>query len=95
MEGLLSARGAALWLAVNPRTAQLLEIDTLRPEHQIQQPNLVTRMTPYGDLTRLGSQVEMSKTPEFWTDPFSCRWDRAGRSGCRSQTGRETRVVDT
>jgi crotonobetainyl-CoA:carnitine CoA-transferase CaiB-like acyl-CoA transferase len=50
--------------------AQLLNIDALGPEHRIQQPNLVTHMTPYGELTRLGSQVEMSKTPEFWTDPI-------------------------
>jgi crotonobetainyl-CoA:carnitine CoA-transferase CaiB-like acyl-CoA transferase len=58
--------------------AQLLDIEALGPEHKIQQPNLVTRMTPYGEFTRLGSQVEMSKTPEFWTDPIlvpmgSCR----------------------
>jgi crotonobetainyl-CoA:carnitine CoA-transferase CaiB-like acyl-CoA transferase len=50
--------------------AQLLDIESLGPEHQIQQPNLVTRMTPYGELTRLGSQVEMSRTAEYWTDPI-------------------------
>ena len=50
--------------------AQLLAIDELGPEHQIQRPNLVTRMTPFGEFTRLGSQVEMSKTPESWTDPI-------------------------
>jgi crotonobetainyl-CoA:carnitine CoA-transferase CaiB-like acyl-CoA transferase len=50
--------------------AQLLAIDELGPEHRIQRPNLVTRMTPFGEFTRLGSQVELSKTPEFWTDPI-------------------------
>jgi len=50
--------------------AQLLDIASLGPEHEIQRPNLVTRMTPFGELTRLGSQVEMSRTPEFWTDPI-------------------------
>ena len=50
--------------------AQLLDIESLGPEHEIQRPNLVTRMTPFGEFTRLGSQVEMSRTPEFWTDPI-------------------------
>jgi crotonobetainyl-CoA:carnitine CoA-transferase CaiB-like acyl-CoA transferase len=50
--------------------AELLDLDALGPEHKIQQPNLVTRTTPFGEFTRLGSQVEMSKTPEFWTDPI-------------------------
>jgi crotonobetainyl-CoA:carnitine CoA-transferase CaiB-like acyl-CoA transferase len=50
--------------------AQLLAIDELGPEHRIQRPNLVTRMTPFGEFTRLGSQVELSKTPESWTDPI-------------------------
>jgi hypothetical protein len=27
-------------------------------------------MTPFGELTRLGSQVEMSRTSESWTDPI-------------------------
>jgi len=27
-------------------------------------------MTPFGELTRLGSQVEISETPESWTDPI-------------------------
>jgi crotonobetainyl-CoA:carnitine CoA-transferase CaiB-like acyl-CoA transferase len=50
--------------------AQLLELDELGPDHQIQTPNLVTGTTPFGELTRIGSQVEMSKTPEYWTDPI-------------------------
>jgi hypothetical protein len=50
--------------------AELAAIDTLGPEHQIQRPNLVTRMTPYGEFTGLGSQVEMSQTPESWADPI-------------------------
>lgn len=50
--------------------AQLLALDELGPEHRIQRPNLVTRMTPFGEFTRLGSQVEMSRTPESWADPI-------------------------
>jgi crotonobetainyl-CoA:carnitine CoA-transferase CaiB-like acyl-CoA transferase len=50
--------------------AQLEHISELGPEHQIQKPNLVTRMTPFGEFTRLGSQVEMSETPESWVDPI-------------------------
>ena len=50
--------------------AQLLDIGALGPQHQIQPPNLVTRTTPFGEFTRLASQVEMSKTPEHWEDPI-------------------------
>ncbi len=50
--------------------ADLDRIAELGPDHQIQQPNLVTAMTPFGELTRLGSQVEMSETPEYWSDPI-------------------------
>lgn len=50
--------------------AQLLDIGALGPEHQIQPPDLVTRMTPFGEFTRLASQVQMSKTPEYWADPI-------------------------
>ena len=56
-------------LGLNDKS-QLLALDELGPEHQIQTPNLVTGMTPFGELTRIGSQVEMSKTPEYWTDPI-------------------------
>jgi len=50
--------------------ADLAAIDRLGPDHQIQRPNVVTRMTPFGEFTRLGSQVEMSETPETWADPI-------------------------
>jgi crotonobetainyl-CoA:carnitine CoA-transferase CaiB-like acyl-CoA transferase len=50
--------------------ADLAAIDALGPDHQIQHPNVVTRMTPFGEFTRLGSQVEMPETPEFWEDPI-------------------------
>jgi hypothetical protein len=32
----------------------------VRYEHRIQRPKLVTRVTPFGEFTRFGSQVEMS-----------------------------------
>lgn len=49
---------------------QLLELDTLGPEHQPLKPNLQTGPTAFGEFTRLGSQVEMSATPEYWADPI-------------------------
>jgi crotonobetainyl-CoA:carnitine CoA-transferase CaiB-like acyl-CoA transferase len=50
----------------------LLNLDKLCPEHQPIRPNLQTGQTPFGEFTRLGSQVEMSKTPEYWEDPIIC-----------------------
>jgi len=50
----------------------LLDIESLGEEHQRLEPNLQSGMTPFGEYTRLGSQVEMSKTPEYWDDPLIC-----------------------
>jgi crotonobetainyl-CoA:carnitine CoA-transferase CaiB-like acyl-CoA transferase len=49
---------------------QLDELEHLGAEHQIQKPNLITGMTPWGEFTKAGSQVEMSKTPQFWDEPM-------------------------
>ena len=58
-------------------------LEDLGKEHQIMKPNLVTGKTAYGEYTRPGSQVEMSKTPQYWDDPMlyvpgSCRpeWNK-------------------
>lgn len=48
----------------------LLNLADLGPEHQPLKPNLQTGQTAFGEFTRLGSQVEMSKTPEYWADPI-------------------------
>jgi crotonobetainyl-CoA:carnitine CoA-transferase CaiB-like acyl-CoA transferase len=48
----------------------LLRMDRLGPDHQPLKPNLQTGPTAFGEFTRLGSQVEMSQTPEFWADPM-------------------------
>jgi crotonobetainyl-CoA:carnitine CoA-transferase CaiB-like acyl-CoA transferase len=48
----------------------LLDLDKLGPDHQPMQPYLQTGQTAFGEFTRLGSQVEMSKTPEYWEDPI-------------------------
>jgi crotonobetainyl-CoA:carnitine CoA-transferase CaiB-like acyl-CoA transferase len=48
----------------------LLDMESLGDEHKPLEPNIVTGPTPLGEYTRLGSQVEMSKTPEYWTDPM-------------------------
>jgi hypothetical protein len=49
---------------------QLLALAELGPEHQPLKPNLQTGPTAFGEFTRLGSQVEMSRTPEYWADPI-------------------------
>ncbi len=46
------------------------DLENLGPEHQIMEPNLVTGPTAFGEYTRAGSQVEMSKTPQYWDDPM-------------------------
>jgi crotonobetainyl-CoA:carnitine CoA-transferase CaiB-like acyl-CoA transferase len=48
----------------------LLNLASLGKEHQAMVPNTVTGQTAFGELTRLGSQMEMSKTPEHWEDPI-------------------------
>lgn len=48
----------------------LLNLENLGPEHQPIKPNVQTGQTAFGEFTRLGSQVEMSKTPEYWADPI-------------------------
>ena len=45
-------------------------LETLGEEHQIMQPELVTGDTAFGEYTRPASQVEMSKTPQFWDHPM-------------------------
>ena len=45
-------------------------LEELGEEHQIQPPDLVTGDTAFGKYTRPASQVEMSKTPQFWDDPM-------------------------
>jgi len=50
--------------------ADLLDIASMGPEHQHMQPNLISGKTGYGDTTIIGSQAEMSKTPEIWEDPI-------------------------
>ena len=49
---------------------ELLNLENLGPEHQPIKPNLQTGQTAFGEFTRLGSQVEMSKTMEYWSDPI-------------------------
>jgi crotonobetainyl-CoA:carnitine CoA-transferase CaiB-like acyl-CoA transferase len=46
------------------------DLENLGKEHQIMTPNLQTGPTAFGEYTRCGSQVEMSKTPESWDDPM-------------------------
>ena len=48
----------------------LLNLKSMGEEHQPLEPNLQTGQTAFGEFTRLGSQIEMSKTPEYWADPI-------------------------
>jgi len=48
----------------------LLNLKSMGEEHQPLEPNLQTGQTAFGEFTRLGSQIEMSKTPEYWEDPI-------------------------
>ncbi len=64
------------------------DLENLGKEHQIMEPNLITGMTAFGELTKAGSQVEMSKTPQSWDDPLlyvqgSCKpeWTTNGNGG--------------
>ncbi|UZW62179.1 CoA transferase [Lysobacter enzymogenes] len=59
-------------------TDTLLDYEALGDEHKPLPPALQTGQTAFGEFTRLGSQVEMSKTAEYWADPMivpigSCR----------------------
>ena len=49
---------------------KLLDLKNMGPEHQPLEPNLQTGKTAFGEFTRVGSQIEMSKTPEYWADPI-------------------------
>lgn len=51
-------------------TDMLMRYDELGDDHKPLPPNLQTGQTAFGEFTRLGSQVEMSRTPEYWADPM-------------------------
>ncbi len=48
----------------------LVAYEQLGEEHKPLPPALQSGQTAFGEFTRLGSQVEMSRTPEFWADPM-------------------------
>jgi crotonobetainyl-CoA:carnitine CoA-transferase CaiB-like acyl-CoA transferase len=56
-------------LGLVPKT-DLPNIESMGPDHQRMKPNLISGKTAYGDTTIIGSQAEMSKTPESWDDPI-------------------------
>jgi hypothetical protein len=45
-------------------------LDMSGEEHQLQQPETMTRQTPYGEVYRLAPPVEFSETPGHWEDPI-------------------------
>jgi crotonobetainyl-CoA:carnitine CoA-transferase CaiB-like acyl-CoA transferase len=46
------------------------DIDLTNPEHQMIDPEVLTKDTPYGEIRRLGPQVKLSRTPGRWRDPL-------------------------
>jgi len=46
------------------------DLENLGEEHQIMKPELVTGPTAFGEYTRVASQVEKMKTPQYWDDPM-------------------------
>jgi CoA transferase family III len=47
------------------------EVDDLTGEqHQLLQPDTITRQTPYGEVYRLAPPVQFSETPGVWDDPI-------------------------
>ncbi|SDP39533.1 CoA transferase [Phyllobacterium sp. OV277] len=51
-------------------TDTLMKLDTLGDDHKPLPPHLQMGQTAFGEFTRMGSQVDMSKTPEYWADPI-------------------------
>jgi crotonobetainyl-CoA:carnitine CoA-transferase CaiB-like acyl-CoA transferase len=45
-------------------------LDMSGEEHQLQQPETMTRQTPYGEVFRLAPPVDFSETPGHWEDPI-------------------------
>jgi len=66
-------------------SSTLLNLADLGPEHQPLKPNLQTGPTAFGEFTQLGSQVEMSRTPEYWADPIISPSAPASPNGCRDR----------
>lgn len=68
----VSLAQGATWLmslGLIPKS-DLLDIASMGPDHQWMKPNLISGKTAFGDTTVIGSQAEMSLTPETW-DPIT------------------------
>jgi crotonobetainyl-CoA:carnitine CoA-transferase CaiB-like acyl-CoA transferase len=68
----VSLAQGATWLmslGLIPKS-DLLDIPSMGPDHQHMKPNLISGKTAFGDTTIIGSQAEMSLTPESWTAPI-------------------------
>jgi crotonobetainyl-CoA:carnitine CoA-transferase CaiB-like acyl-CoA transferase len=68
----VSLAQGATWLmslGLVPKS-DLVDIPSMGPDHQSMKPNLISGKTAYGDTTIIGSQAEMSVTPESWADPI-------------------------
>jgi crotonobetainyl-CoA:carnitine CoA-transferase CaiB-like acyl-CoA transferase len=68
----VSLAQGATWLmslGLVPKS-DLLDIASMGPDHQAMKPNLISGKTAFGDTAIIGSQAEMSLTPESWADPI-------------------------
>ena len=52
------------------KKTDLLKLSEMGDDHKPLPPNLQTGQTVIGEFTRVGSQIEMSKTPEYWETVF-------------------------
>ncbi len=61
---------AAMWYASLGMFKSTTDFDPLHPDHRMIELDTIKRMTPYGEIHRLGPQVKLSKTPARWRDPL-------------------------
>ena len=57
-----------LWVVSKEELVDLGRYGAGTPDNET---NLISGKTPYGDTTVIGSQAEMSRTPEAWADPIT------------------------
>ena len=65
----ISLARAAMWFA-SLGEFENTEFDTNDPDHRMIEPRTITAKTPYGEITRLAPQAQLSRTPGRWREPL-------------------------
>jgi crotonobetainyl-CoA:carnitine CoA-transferase CaiB-like acyl-CoA transferase len=65
----ISLARAAMWFASLGEFGNT-EFDTNDPDHRMIEPRTITAKTPYGEITRLAPQAQLSRTPGRWREPL-------------------------